>query len=76
MAGEAAQLRSADWSATTIEGFMRQAADHGARFFACGTALATHVRHGEAMIADYAGSAGAAAFAERALDPDWRTLVF
>lgn len=76
VAGEAAKLRSADWSTETVEAFMRQAVGEGVRFFACSTALATHVRPGEAMIADYAGSAGAAAFAQRALDPAWRTLVF
>jgi predicted peroxiredoxin len=76
VAGEAARLRSADWSEHTIEGFMRDAARAGVRFLACGTALAAHVRDGEAMIPEYSGAAGAAAFAQRALDPAWRTLVF
>ena len=76
VAGEAARLRSADWTDHTIEGYMRDASRAGVRFLACGTALATHVRPGEAMVPEYSGSAGAAAFAQRALDPAWRTLVF
>ena len=74
--GEAAKLRSTDWSGQTIAGFMQQAAIHGVRFLACGTALSTHVREGEAFVEGYAGSAGAAAFSQRALDPSWRALVF
>jgi len=76
VAGEAARLRSADWTDHTIEGYMRDASRAGVRFLACGTALATHVRPGEPMVPEYSGSAGAAAFAQRALDPAWRTLVF
>lgn len=74
--GEAARLRSADWSDKTIEHFVSQAAKAGVRFLACGTAHATYLRAGEKMVEGFAGSAGAAAFAERALDPAWKTLVF
>jgi predicted peroxiredoxin len=76
VAGEAARLRSPDRGAQSIDVFMRQAAAAGARMLACSAALADHVRPGEAMIAEYSGAAGAAAFAQRALDPAWRTLVF
>jgi predicted peroxiredoxin len=74
--GEAAKLRAPDRGAETIDVFMRRAADGGARLIACSAALADHVARGEAMIAQYSGAAGAAAFAQRALDPEWRTLVF
>ena len=43
---------------------------------AAASALKRHVREGEKMIAEYAGAAGAATFSQRALDPEWRTLVF
>jgi predicted peroxiredoxin len=76
VAGEAARLRTADGSEHTVEDFMRQAARAGVRFLACSAALASHVRPGETLIAEYSGPAGAAAFAQRALDPEWRTLVF
>ena len=56
--------------------YMREVASGGVRFLGCSTALKRHVRPGEAMIAEYAGAAGAAAFAQRSLDPEWRTLVF
>lgn len=60
----------------SIAAFMRDAAEHGARFLACGMALHEHVAPGEPLIADCAGRAGAAAFVQRTLDPAWRTLVF
>jgi predicted peroxiredoxin len=76
VAGEAARLRPSDAGGESIEAFMIQAARAGVRLLACSTAFATHVRPGEAMIADYGGNAGAAAFAQRVLDSGWRTLVF
>jgi len=48
----------------------------GVRFLGCSTALKRHVREGEKIIAEFAGAAGAASYAQRALDPEWRTLVF
>jgi len=48
----------------------------GVRFLGCSTALKRHVREGEKMTSEFAGAAGAATFAQRALDPAWRTLVF
>jgi uncharacterized protein len=74
--GEAARLWSNDWKGQSIEGFMTQASRLGVRFLACGTALSTHVAEGEKMVGMYSGSAGAAAFAARSLDREWRTLVF
>ncbi|HUL95949.1 MAG TPA: peroxiredoxin [Usitatibacter sp.] len=76
VAGEAAHLRSPDRGKQSIDVFMRQAAAVGARMLACSAALAEHVAPGETMVEEYSGAAGAAAFAQRALDPQWRTLVF
>jgi predicted peroxiredoxin len=74
--GVAADLRASEWSGETVYGLMKQAAANGARFVACSTAARAYVVEGESLIAEYSGSSGAAAFAQRALDPAWRTLVF
>jgi uncharacterized protein len=55
---------------------MREAARHGARFLACSDALDAQGLDATALIAEAGGTAGAAAFVGRALDPAWRTLVF
>ena len=74
--GEAAKIRSAEWSDETVLTLMQQAAANGARFFACSTAARAYVQPNETFIAEHSGSVGAATFAQRALDPEWRTLVF
>jgi uncharacterized protein len=74
--GEAAKIRSAEWSDETVLALMQQAAANGARFFACSTAARAYVQPNEKFIAEHSGSAGATTFAQRALDPEWRTLVF
>jgi predicted peroxiredoxin len=74
--GEAARLRTREYGGATLDHFLRQAAAAGVKLIACGAAYADHVRAGEPMIEGYTGQAGAAAFAARALDGQWRTLVF
>jgi predicted peroxiredoxin len=74
--GVAQELPASEWSGETVYGLMRQAAANGTRFVACSTAARAYVAEGESLIAEYSGSSGAAAFAQRALDPEWRTLVF
>jgi uncharacterized protein len=59
-----------------VYAFMREAAALDARFLACAMGLARHKAAGKTFIPELAGEAGAAAFAARALDPAWRTLVF
>jgi uncharacterized protein len=59
-----------------VYAFMREAANLGVRFYACAMATRQHLREGTAMIPELTGEAGAAAFAARAVDPQWRTLVF
>ncbi len=76
VAGEAAKLRSLEYGGEPIEHFLRQAVDGGVKLIACSSAHGTHVKPGERMVEGYSGAAGAAAFAQRALDPEWRTLVF
>ena len=74
--GEAAKIRSSEWSGESVLALMQQAAANGARFLACSTATRAYVQANEKLIAEHSGNAGAAAFAQRALDPQWRTLVF
>lgn len=76
VAGEAAQLFPCPGGDASIYHFMRQAADLGVRFLACAMALKTHIGAEERLIPEYAATAGAAAFIQRSLDPDWATLVF
>jgi len=74
VAGEGARLDCGHGE--TLDHFMKQASQAGVRFLACTTAKSTRLQGSEAMVEGFAGTAGAAAFAERAIDPAWRTLVF
>lgn len=60
----------------SIGDFMRDAAGQGARFFGCQMALKAHGLADRALIPEYSGAAGAAAFVARTLDPEWRTMTF
>ena len=55
--------------------FLREVSAEGVRLLACSMARAAWVGADETLIPE-AGAAGATAFAARALDPAWRTLVF
>jgi predicted peroxiredoxin len=74
--GQTVRLLVADAENREIKEYMREVAAEGVRFLGCSSALKRHVREGERMIDEYAGAAGAASFSQRALDPEWRTLVF
>ncbi len=74
--GVAAALRASPRADKTILAHMRDAAGHGARFFACSDALAAHGLAGTPLIAECGGRGGAVQFMGRALDLRWRTLVF
>ena len=74
--GRTVRLLVADAGNGEIKQYMKEVAAEGVRFLGCSTALKRHVADGEKMIAEYAGAAGAASFAQRSLDPEWRTLVF
>ncbi len=76
VAGVADRLHPSSEREVSVLHFMRQAADLGVTFLACAMALKAHVADGETLIPEYGGTAGAAAFVARALDPDWATLVY
>jgi len=59
-----------------IYSFMREAAALDVRFLACAMGLARYKAAGRRFIPELAGEAGASAFVERSLDPEWATLVF
>lgn len=60
----------------SLHAFMAEAAALGVRFYACSMAARQYLPEGVARIPELTGEAGATAFVARALDPEWRTLVF
>lgn len=73
--GVAAGLYPTPAREKSLLAFIEEAAEAGARLYACGMARAGFVAEGERLIAP-ARHAGATAFVARSLDPAWRTLVF
>jgi uncharacterized protein len=74
--GVAAGLRASALTDRTVYDAMREAAAHGAVFYACTEALRAQGLEGQALIAECSGHGGAVQFMSRAVDPAWRTLVF
>lgn len=60
----------------TVAQAMREALDHGARFYACSDALAAQGLALQMLAPECSGHGGALQFAARAGDLRWRTLVF
>jgi predicted peroxiredoxin len=63
-------------SGKSVYSFMRESANLGVSFFACAMAVKRHLAEQQTLIPEVSGEAGASAFAARALDPGWTTLVF
>ena len=76
VSGEAGALRPWPGSDSSVYDMMQQAAHTGVRFLACAMAMKSLIDPQEVLIAEFGGSAGASAFVDRVLDPDWSTLVF
>ncbi|MDR2991712.1 MAG: DsrE family protein [Burkholderiaceae bacterium] len=72
----AASLKASDRVQQTIFDHMRQARDLGVRFLACSDALHAQGIDNASLIPECDGHAGATAYIARALDPQWRVLVF
>lgn len=62
--------------ARTLADAMRDALDHGARFYACSDALAAQGLTLQMLVPECSDHGGALRFAARAGDARWRTLVF
>ena len=60
----------------SIYAYMQDAAGHGARFLGCSLALRDYLAPDETKIAEFSGTAGAATFIMRTLDPEWRVMYF
>ena len=74
--GVAARLDAGNEDGKNLYDHMQEAARQGVRFIGCSMALKQHVRAGELKIAEFSGTAGAASFIMRTLDPEWRVLCF
>jgi predicted peroxiredoxin len=74
--GVAASLRASERYPKTVLDAMREAASHGARFYACSDALDANGLADTELIAECCGRGGAVQFIARAADLRWRTLVF
>jgi predicted peroxiredoxin len=74
--GVAASLHTGPRQSETVYEFMRQAAHHGARFYACSQALCEYGLTLADLIPETSGAAGAATYAARSLDDDWVTVVY
>ncbi len=76
VAGVAAGLRPWPGSETSIYQMLRQATNLGVSLRACAMAMGALVAKDEALIPEFGGTIAASAFVDRALDPEWATLVF
>lgn len=76
VAGVADGLRPWPGTATSIYQMLRQATNLGVSLRACAMAMGALVGEDEALIPEFGGTIAASAFVDRALDPEWATLVF
>lgn len=76
VAGVAESLRPWPGVDTSIYHMMRQAANLDVSFRACAMAMGALVGQEEVLIPEYSGTVAASVFVQRALDPEWATLVF
>lgn len=74
--GVAASLQSGPRERRTVYDFMKEAAGHGARFYACSQAMEEHGVTAADFVPEARGAAGAATYMGRCLDEEWVTLVF
>jgi predicted peroxiredoxin len=76
VAGVADQVLPTPGESKSAYRYMKEAANLGVRFIGCCMALHSQTQPGELYIPEYQGTATATDFVLRALDPEWRTLVF
>ncbi len=74
--GVAESLYSGPRRRESVYTFMRHAAAHGARFYACAQAMEERGLTAAELIPEVTAAAGAAAFVARCLDEQWSTLVY
>jgi predicted peroxiredoxin len=76
VSGVADQLYPTPEGDKSVGDFMREASAAGVSFYACSMASAAWIGGDERLIPECSGRAGATAVVVRALDPEWRTLIF
>ena len=74
--GVAARLYAGQDGETSVYDHMQQAAELGARFYACTDALAAHAVDSQNLIPEFVDVAGAVVFVSRVLSEDWVTLTY
>lgn len=74
--GVAASLHAGPRQRKTVYAFMRDALEHGAKFYACSQALEEYGVTLAELIPETSGAAGAAVYAARSVDEDWATVVY
>lgn len=74
--GVAASIYPSDNRTKSVYGFMKDAADLGVKFFACGGAMEPCDVSQEELIAECTGMAGAATFVTRVMDDEWKTITY
>jgi len=74
--GVAEALMSGPQARENVYTFMRQAAQHGAKFFACSQAMSEHGLSLPDLIPEVSGAAGAAAYVARGLEHGCATVVY
>jgi hypothetical protein len=76
VAGVAENLRPWPGMEANLYDMMRQAANLDVKFLACAMAMDALIEKDEQLIPEYSGAAGASAFVQRTLDPEWATLTY
>jgi uncharacterized protein len=74
--GVAEKLPTGPRGRKTVYDFMRHAAEHGVKFYACSHALEEYGLVPADLIPEMTGVAGAATYMARCMDEAWTTLVF
>lgn len=69
-------LYAAAGAAEPVYHFMRNAAELGVEFHACGEALAAHGVDRSHLIPEFSGIAGAAWLMERVFSADWKVMTY
>lgn len=74
--GVAEALFSGPQRNKSVYAYMQEAAQHGAKFYACTDAVRVYGLEGQPLIPEYTAPGGVVQFAARLLDARWRCLVF
>ncbi|NOT17731.1 MAG: peroxiredoxin [Sulfuriferula sp.] len=74
--GVADKIYPSDNKVKSVYAFMQDAAELGAKFFACGGALSAYSITPEVLIPECTGVAGGATYISRVMDDEWRSISY